>query len=79
MLKRLVKLRDIAAALGMDVGCGDNSCVWGSPGGMGTNGGCRCNKGASAMDIRTTMLQMQRVARHLLDVYNVLQQTKEDK
>ncbi len=25
-----------------DYGCGDNSCVFGSPGGMGTNGGCRC-------------------------------------
>jgi hypothetical protein len=23
-------------------GCGDNSCVFGSPGGMATNGGCRC-------------------------------------
>ncbi len=24
------------------IGCGDNSCVWGSRGGMATNGGCRC-------------------------------------
>lgn len=24
------------------IGCGDNSCVWGSRGGMSTNGGCRC-------------------------------------
>lgn len=22
--------------------CGDNSCVLGAPGGMGTNGGCQC-------------------------------------
>lgn len=22
--------------------CGDNSCMFGSPGGMATNGGCRC-------------------------------------
>jgi hypothetical protein len=22
--------------------CGDNSCMFGAPGGMGTNGGCRC-------------------------------------
>lgn len=22
--------------------CGDNSCIFGAPGGMGTNGGCRC-------------------------------------
>ena len=25
-------------------GCGDNSCMFGSPGGMATNGGCRCLK-----------------------------------
>lgn len=24
------------------IGCGDNSCIWGARGGMGTNGGCRC-------------------------------------
>lgn len=24
--------------------CGDNSCIFGSPGGMATNGGCRCIK-----------------------------------
>lgn len=66
------KLHDIATALGMNVGCGDNSCIWGSPGGMATNGGCRCHKGSDAVDMRVTMLQMQRVAVHLLDVYNVL-------
>ncbi len=26
------------------IGCGDNSCMWGSRGGMATNGGCRCYK-----------------------------------
>jgi hypothetical protein len=25
-------------------GCGDNSCIHGRPGGMGTNGGCSCKK-----------------------------------
>ncbi len=32
------------ASLGQmfQIGCGDNSCVWGSRGGMATNGGCRC-------------------------------------
>ncbi len=24
------------------IGCGDGGCVWGHPGGMHTNGGCRC-------------------------------------
>lgn len=25
-----------------DYGCGDGGCVFGHPGGMHTNGGCRC-------------------------------------
>ena len=33
-----MSLRDEMLALR----CGDNSCVFGSSGGMGTNGGCRC-------------------------------------
>ncbi len=24
------------------VGCSDHNCVWGHPGGLGTNGGCKC-------------------------------------
>ena len=71
MTKR-VKLRDIAKALGMvEVGCGDNSCVWGSPGGMATNGGCRCYGSRGRDSDRVGLLMMQRVAAHLLDVYNV--------
>lgn len=66
-----IKLRDVAAGLGMDVGCGDNSCVWGSPGGMATNGGCRCYGSRGGQSDRGGLLQMQRVAKHLLDVYNV--------
>ena len=34
-------LTDLLARHGI-VPCGDNSCIFGSPGGMGTNGGCRC-------------------------------------
>lgn len=71
-MSKRIKLRDVAAGLGMEVGCGDNSCIWGSPGGMATNGGCRCRSSKGGPDERTTMLQMQRVATHLLDVYNVL-------
>jgi hypothetical protein len=63
-------LRKVAEGLGMQVGCGDNSCVWGPPGGMATNGGCRCHRDYAGGE-RIVMLQMQRVAKHLLDVYNV--------
>ncbi len=68
-----VNLRDVARGIGLgEVGCGDNSCIWGSPGGMGTNGGCRCIDGRSGQSERHVLLQMQRVARHLLDVYRVI-------
>lgn len=66
------KLRDVAAALGLVVGCGDNSCVWGSPGGMATNGGCRCYGGRGSQSERIGLLQMQRVALHLLAEHNVV-------
>lgn len=32
---------ELCAKVGIEP-CGDNSCVFGPPGGMGTNGGCRC-------------------------------------
>lgn len=32
----------------LGIGCGDNSCRFGSPGGMATNGGCRCFERSSS-------------------------------
>lgn len=41
-----MKVRELAKKYGIELGCIDNSCWFGSPGGMGTNGGCRCfNRG----------------------------------
>lgn len=37
---------------GRDEGCGDNSCDVARPQGMGTNGGCRCSRGALARALR---------------------------
>ena len=69
----MTNLRDVARALGMgDVGCGDNSCVWGGPGGMATNGGCRCYGSRGGQSDRAGLLQMTQVARHLMHVYRVL-------
>ena len=34
--------RQLAARYGIQIGCIDNSCMFGAPGGMATNGGCRC-------------------------------------
>lgn len=61
------KLRDIAKGLGMDVGCADHGCIWGSPGGMGTNGGCQCLKNHSRATLRMEMLRMRHVAMYLLN------------
>ena len=40
------------------IGCGDNSCMWGSPGGMATNGGCRCHDRAEM--VTTEQLEERR-------------------
>lgn len=63
---RRPKLWQVAEALGHKVGCGDNSCVWGSPGGMATNGGCRCYGRRGEQDDRVGLLLMADVARALL-------------
>jgi hypothetical protein len=39
---RPLRTREIAASVGVEIGCGDNSCRFGYPGGQATNGGCRC-------------------------------------
>lgn len=47
-----MKARELLKSLGYeDIGCCDNSCMFGSPGGMGTNGGCRCLPRASKNNI----------------------------
>ncbi len=49
--------------------CGDNSCIFGRPGGMATNGGCRCIKNASDDRIPTgASIYIQRLAAALREV-----------
>jgi hypothetical protein len=43
-LRRAEAARRVPAADIPVAGCGDNSCDVASPGGMATNGGCRCNE-----------------------------------
>lgn len=61
----MIQLRDIAKTLGFEVGCGDNSCIWGPPGGMGTNGGCRCYEPRADRTIWNGLRQMAAVANKL--------------
>lgn len=42
--KNYTEYVDFQHKIAREYGCGDNSCMFGSPGGMGTNGGCRCLK-----------------------------------
>ena len=48
--RRERELREAAALAGHYVGCGDNSCLFVKPKGMGTNGGCRCSRRPGAID-----------------------------
>ncbi len=52
---------------GDDVGCSDGNCVFGHPGGMHTNGGCRCLK-QDAIQLRRSLRQMSKVAHKLASV-----------
>lgn len=54
-----MKARELAAKYGYVIGCGDNSCMFGSPGGMGTNGGCRCYPDLD----RKARMELRRLAR----------------
>jgi hypothetical protein len=49
-----------------DYGCGDNSCLFGPPGGMATNGGCRCLTNAK-WDIGENRRRVQRGILRIMD------------
>jgi hypothetical protein len=44
----------------MAIGCADNSCIFGSPGGMGTNGGCRCDQSVLRRDIQVLLKELEK-------------------
>jgi predicted DNA-binding ribbon-helix-helix protein len=48
-------------------GCSDHSCVWGHPGGMGTNGGCKCLRIERDPDKRIRLEKNVRAIRAQLD------------
>lgn len=75
-----MKARELAAKYGYDIGCGDNSCWFGSPGGMATNGGCRCwPRGASAANVTNQELQdMRRLARSLAAILSAIAKGDEE-
>jgi hypothetical protein len=75
-----MKPRDIARQIGIETGCGDNSCLWGSPGGMGTNGGCRCaEKGTDPVELRRDLQKALKVVRHLSEQLEIAKATQEER
>jgi hypothetical protein len=68
-----MKARELAAKYGYEIGCGDNSCWFGSPGGMGTNGGCRCWPRAHARNVTEDELQqMRKLSRDLAAILSAI-------
>jgi len=64
-----MKARELAAQHGFEIGCGDNSCWFGGPGGMATNGGCRCWPRASKNNVTDEeLMEMRRLAKTLATV-----------
>lgn len=58
-------VRRIAERRHPGVGCFDGNCVFGHPGGMGTNGGCECLKEREPVLLRRTILALADIARVL--------------
>lgn len=58
-------VRRVAERRHPGLGCTDHGCVFGHPGGMGTNGGCACIKETDALRLRRTILALADIARVL--------------
>lgn len=54
------------------VNCSDHSCVFGHPGGMGTNGGCRC-----LMDVRDPSVRRE-IKHKLHDLVEYIKELEEE-
>ena len=75
-------MREIMSRLLAQAGltrCGDNSCMFGSPGGMATNGGCRCIENFSDRRLsRSQSLYIQRLPLALRNAVADIEQLKRE-
>lgn len=60
-------VRAIAEDLFGDVGCTDGGCIYGSRGGMVTNGGCCCSKERNWNEQRLHALKLSTVAKKIAE------------
>lgn len=58
-------VRRVAERRHPGMGCSDPSCIFGHPGGLGTNGGCECLKERETVILRRTILALADIARVL--------------
>lgn len=58
-------MRQVAERLHPGSGCTDGGCIFGSHGGMGTNGGCQCLKERGEVMLRQLAFKLRDVARTL--------------
>ena len=58
--KQIVRL--VANRVHGDVGCSDGGCIFGHPGGMHTNGGCRCLEETDPVLLRRSLRRLAAVA-----------------
>lgn len=59
------RVHAIATEMFGDVACTDHGCVFGHPGGMGTNGGCQHFKERDLTAMRRTMAQLAAIVKRL--------------
>jgi hypothetical protein len=65
--------RQVAERLFGAVGCTDHNCVFGSHGGMGTNGGCGCLKDSNPIQLRRVIMQLRDVGQVLAAIAPVVE------
>lgn len=58
-------VRRVAERRHPGLGCSDHGCVFGHPGGMGTNGGCECTKEREPVRLVRTIMALSDIARVL--------------
>lgn len=57
---------------GRSVGCTDGGCIYGSRGGMVTNGGCMCSKSRKVDEQRLHALKLSMVAKKIAETLHTV-------
>ena len=66
-------LRTAVHDISGDFGCYDPGCIFGSFGGMGTNGGCDCIKDVRDPKARRKLMVLSKAAHRLAEIVDMLE------